>query len=83
MTEPSPIKSNRMSKSAFSQYANYYNLTDEEYTTTLTKDIQVCRRCGVIFDLNIRKNKEATVTVRSPCVFIAYPIRKVLFLDVV
>jgi len=35
-----------------------YNLTDDEYTTILTKDIQVCRRCGVIFDLNIRKNKD-------------------------
>ena len=41
-----------------SRYANYYNQTDDEHTTILTKDIQVCRRCGVIFDLNIRKNKD-------------------------
>ena len=29
-----------------------------QHTTILTKDIQVCRRCGVIFDLNVRKNKD-------------------------
>jgi predicted Zn-ribbon and HTH transcriptional regulator len=40
------------------RYAKHYNLTDDEYSIILTKDIQVCRRCGVIFDLNIRKNKD-------------------------
>jgi predicted Zn-ribbon and HTH transcriptional regulator len=24
----------------------------------LSQDIQVCRKCGVVFDLNIRKNKD-------------------------
>ena len=26
--------------------------------TVLSQDIQVCRRCGIVFDLNIRENKD-------------------------
>jgi rubrerythrin len=42
---------------SFSQCCKYHN-DDEYYTTILTQGIQVCRRCGVIFELNIRKNKD-------------------------
>ena len=38
-----------------SQCCKYHN---DEYTTILSQDIQVCRKCGVIFDLNIRQNKD-------------------------
>jgi ribosomal protein S27AE len=38
--------------------ANYYNPLDDKSTAILTQDIQICRRCGVAFDLNIRKNKD-------------------------
>lgn len=26
--------------------------------TVLSQDIQVCRKCGIVFDLNMRKNKD-------------------------
>jgi hypothetical protein len=26
--------------------------------TVLSQDIQVCRKCGIVFDLNIRQNKD-------------------------
>jgi len=38
-----------------SQRCKYHG---DEYTTILSQDIEVCRKCGVIFDLNIRKNKD-------------------------
>jgi hypothetical protein len=42
---------------------NTYNkktllFVDDESTTILTQDIQVCRSCGVVFDLNTRQNKD-------------------------
>jgi ribosomal protein S27AE len=40
--------------------ANCYYPFDES-TTILTQNIQVCRRCGVVFDLNIRKNKDCPI----------------------
>jgi rubrerythrin len=27
----------------------------------MTQNIQVCRRCGIVFDLNIRKNKDCPI----------------------
>ena len=38
-----------------SQCCKYHN---GENTTIMSHDVQVCRKCGVIFDLNIRKNKD-------------------------
>ena len=38
-----------------SQCCKYHN---GENTTIMSQDVQVCRKCGVIFDLNIRKNKD-------------------------
>ena len=26
--------------------------------TILAQDIQVCRKCGIVFDLNVRKNRD-------------------------